>query len=317
MPSISAGILAFAASVLFCLFLRNHSHRFGLLDIPNHRSSHKKAIPRVGGIGMIVPALILSAPFGAPSVMLISILLLALLGATDDRLNLKGSQKLPVQLLIVFGALYASGLEIPFVALVLLAIWVAGSLNFYNFMDGIDGFAGAQALLVLGFLQWIFPAPYLIVFMGVIAGYLVWNRPKATLFMGDAGSLPLGFLIAAHGVASSSGSAGILSAVLFSLALNATFMFDAGVTLIRRLFDRKNIFDGHREHLYQQAFDAGVSPWIINAVNACATALAGLLAVQALAPLMSVIAFFGGSAVYLIGLKFAICLRKRQAYVLS
>ncbi|MGE0803584.1 MAG: glycosyltransferase family 4 protein [Lautropia sp.] len=138
-------------------------------------------------------------------------------------------------------------------ALVLAALWW---LNAYNFMDGIDGLAAAQALFMLGASlliedRWIAtPADRArLVLIAAVLGFLWWNRPPARLFMGDCGSLFLAFAVLAfggHGVTSGD------SGVWIWLILGGMFVCDASVTLLRRLLTGQNVLAAHRSHAYQR-----------------------------------------------------------------
>jgi len=271
-------------------------HHRVILDEPNERSSHAVAVPRGGGIGVmagLLPALAvlwISAGPGAWSTygVLAAALLLALISWRDDRHTLGAAPRLVAHV----AAAAVAALALPDGALVLqglLPLWadrlVAGLvlvyfLNIFNFMDGIDGITGVETLAIgLGaaLLAWlgttaVAPAEGLIL-AAVALAWLVWNWHPARLFLGDVGSVPLGFLIgwlllrlAADG------------AWIASLALPAYYLADATLTLARRTLRGDKPWEAHREHAYQRATQRGlghhrVSLWIA-ACNAGLIALA-------------------------------------------
>lgn len=291
-----AGLFAFLASASLCVLLRAMSHRIGLVDLPNHRSTHTSVTPRVGGLAIMITLVPLAIIMGTARPLVLAMSLLTFMGAVDDRLSLSAKWKLCGQLFIVFFALFLSVGYLSLTVIFLLTIGVTAALNFFNFMDGIDGLAGSQALLVTLFLYSISPAPYLLAFMGANAAFLIWNLPPASLFMGDAGSLAFGFLLSTHLVISMSDKPFL--AIVVSIGLNATFLADAGLTVCRRFYHRKNIFSAHREHLYQRAFDAGVPTWVILGINAVATSGAGFMLLRELSILSSLLSFFCAAGVY-------------------
>jgi len=147
--------------------------------------------------------------------------------------------------------------------------WVLGtlgivwSINLYNFMDGIDGIAASEAVVVCGagaLLASLTGATSVSMASALIAaaaaGFLVWNWPAAKIFMGDVGSGLLGFCIAVAAIASENSGG---PSLLVWLVLGAVFFFDATVTLVRRVLRREKWFEAHRRHAYQRAVQAGWS----------------------------------------------------------
>jgi UDP-N-acetylmuramyl pentapeptide phosphotransferase/UDP-N-acetylglucosamine-1-phosphate transferase len=142
--------------------------------------------------------------------------------------------------------------------LVLCLVWMA---NLYNFMDGMDGFAGGMTVIGHGFLsvlawqgghQLIFVLSLLVA--GAALGFLIWNFPPAKMFMGDAGSIPLGFLTGALALL---GVHDRLFDAWVPLLIFSPFVVDATVTLIRRLLNGEKVWKAHRSHHYQRLVLAG------------------------------------------------------------
>lgn len=239
------------------------------LDQPNERSLHVTPTPRTGGVGVMAGLLAggaLVALGGLGSVPLVAALAgaggLALVGLADDRFGLSARLRLLAQLPVAGAYLAllgpaAGGLE--WLALGLGLVWMG---NLYNFMDGSDGLAGGMALF--GFSAFAVAAAVAgqvglaLVCAGVAAaaaGFLVFNFHPARIFMGDAGSVPLGFLAGALGLAGREGGAWPL---WFPLLVFAPFILDATVTLLRRALRGERIWQAHRTHYYQRLVQMGL-----------------------------------------------------------
>lgn len=256
-PAAAAG--AFAA--MFCGLWWRGMRGF-LLDIPNERSLHARPTPTGGGVG-IVAALVLVALFATDTPLLalhllLPTLLLCLTGLVDDLRGLPVGTRLLVQTACAGWVMAVSaGAPHTLVTSLLATFCLVGFTNAFNFMDGIDGLAATQAAFVgLGgaaLLEQTGGPGHLVLLLAVAgasaAGFLVWNWPPARLFMGDAGSLPLGFLLGT--LALLSGNDGALPAWCWVI-LWAPFLCDTGITLVVRAAARKPLFRAHREHAYQR-----------------------------------------------------------------
>lgn len=250
------------------------------LDRPNERSSHTTPTPRGGGLAIALAASI-SALVGivaatghtsTPSWSRAGVLLAAAttasaMGALDDRYGLSARVRLMMQIAIAGGLAFAglrwSWLALPGVELalplplsILISIlWVVWGMNFFNFMDGINGIATAQALVTCAFYGWLSgaldPDVTLVALatFGAAAGFLPFNFPRARIFMGDSGSLFLGTIIASLPLAlhETTPSFTIWHAALATLP----FFADAAITLLRRIAGRENLAAAHRTHAYQ------------------------------------------------------------------
>lgn len=266
---ILAALVAAVATVPICRYAR----ALGLLDPPNERSSHRVITPRGGGLAIILAAVIslglLSglAPLSAAWSLLAAGSLVGLVGAVDDRRGVPAWLRLIFHLgaaVMVVRALGPVTLAVlPLVGSVSLTdplawtlsiLWLVAVTNFFNFMDGIDGLAGGQALatctgvIVAG---WAADASALATIVaGACAGFLLHNWPPARIFMGDSGSGFLGLLLAGLPMlAPVERRPEAILAVAIGMTL---FLLDPILTLIRRALARKNILQAHRQHLYQQ-----------------------------------------------------------------
>ena len=256
--------------------IRRCAHALGLIDWPSERSSHRVATPRAGGIAIMLGTAaalavlpLLSSGDRSVAWTLFAIAALSgVAGLADDRLGLTALPKFVAQivvglaLVIVFGPVVEVPLPAPFNAAVLQSVaawslsilWLTTVVNFFNFMDGIDGIAAGQAVsscIGIAVAAWSEDATVLaLIVAGAFTGFLFHNAPRARIFMGDSGSGFLGFILAAAPFAAPPSRRGeALLAVTIGLTL---FLLDPVRTLIKRAFQRKNIFRAHREHLYQQ-----------------------------------------------------------------
>jgi len=254
---------------------------FGLLDKANHRSSHKGVVPKGGGIGILAAFLLASWVLGLPVLFWVCAGLISLLSLYGDRREIPPKVRLGIQILgsigLLFGLFYWEGrgwsvyLLIPF-----YAVFIAGTANYYNFMDGINAIAGVTGVVAFGLIA-LFAGlsggsdPFIIlaVCMGLACmGFLPFNMPKARVFMGDVGSVMLGFVYAGLmvGLSYSLNDFMVLCAFLFP------FYADELTTLyvrIREDGERKKIADmlmkPHRRHLYQLlANEMGVAHWKVS-----------------------------------------------------
>lgn len=267
-------IVALAASAATALIRRN-AHRLGVVQSPNARSSHTIPTPSGGGVGIVLGGSIATAAAALTQpwpnlLLLVTALLVAAVGFYDDRRPLPARIQLAAQVVLVGVAigfavpldalrqqvgLPLPGLAIAALTLIAIVYWV----NLFNFMDGIDGIAGGQAIFMCGaaaVLGALHAPDFTIetsfwVLLGVAAataGFLVQNWPPARIFMGDAGSTYLGFVIAI--LAHTTISAGWLTLPQWVI-LAAAFVSDATVTLARRLLLGEKLFEAHRRHAYQ------------------------------------------------------------------
>ena len=248
-----------------------------IVDIPNERSAHTLPIPRAGGLAfasifftaMMMRSWICRTSLSFSEILLCTIAVgFTVLGAVDDVYTLTPRFRLAIQgvlslLFIVFLPDITAGVHaiIPYgptwlysLFSVLFLMWM---VNLYNFMDGINGIASIEAVTVLlGFtlicLLTKNTGHLFIYFLLAIVclGFLLWNFPRASIFMGDAGSNFLGFLLG--GIALLSGT---LNPLLFSccLILLGVFITDATLTLCHRLLKKDNLFQAHATHAYQCA----------------------------------------------------------------
>lgn len=258
-------IIAFLVTVSLTAAILQSKFGSKIQDIPNERSLHAKPTPRIGGVGLMAGVLCGWAWMFSSQVwwLLLPLIGLFVVSLLDDVHNLPVKQRLLVHLLAAAILVAGSGLLTQegavVAALVLLfTVWMT---NLYNFMDGSDGLAGGMALF--GFGVYGIAAllgdndTFAMLNFSVAAaalGFLYYNFPPAKVFMGDAGSIPLGFLVASMGLWG--WQLGCWSA-WFPLLAFSPFIVDASVTLVKRTLRGVKITEAHREHYYQRAIQMG------------------------------------------------------------
>lgn len=297
---VSACALAWALTGL----MRRYALSTRLLDVPNERSSHRVATPRGGGVAIVVTTLaavgLLFAHDLVPRPLALALLgsgaLVAIVGAADDRWQLPAGWRFLGHLVAAAWVLMQLGplppvpafgveWELGWLGLALAGGYVAWSINFFNFMDGIDGIASVEAITVAlggalaGWLAWP-DSPWLVptLFAAAVFGFLVWNRPPARIFMGDAGSGFLGVVVAVMSI-----WYGYQQPQLFWswFVLQGCFMVDASTTLVRRVYRGERATQAHRTHAYQYAARRHGSHGIVTAAVGAIT-VAWLLPIAAL-----------------------------------
>lgn len=282
MSGLVACAAAIATTVLALYWLIRLAPRLGFVDHPNSRSMHIKATPRCGGLA-IVSGVVAGALIWGPAGMLADPMTIAgglslvLISAWDDRGHVSPMLRLAVQIGAVAPLLVAHygsvlyvlpGTALVFAGPVLLfvAVWsMVWLINLYNFMDGLDGFAGGMAVVgfsALAIIGWDIPgfgATGTLIAVSA-AVFLVFNFPPAKVFLGDAGSASLGWAVAAMGIW---GAAAGAVPIWASILVFSPFIMDASVTLARRMLHGCRPWQAHRDHLYQRLVRSGISRVVV------------------------------------------------------
>ena len=307
--------------------IRRLAIRRRILDYPNERSSHSVPTPRGGGLAIVVLVIGTALVFGLVNgfdrqglVYIAAGIMLAWLGWRDDVRSLPPRVRFSVQGLAVILAMLGMGyfksvtiplfgeLQLGWVGIPVTFLWILGLINAYNFMDGIDGLAGGVAMAAG--LGWMFisvtggmenPLAFWVALAIAASSLGFWghNWPPARIFMGDVASTFLGFSFAVLPLISAKQGGDPL---MFGTAILWAFIMDAGLTFLRRLAKRENVFAAHRSHLYQRLVSSGVRPTIVSALFILLTLLgAGLsiawaLGFHSVAPLI----IFGLPAIWVL-----------------
>jgi UDP-N-acetylmuramyl pentapeptide phosphotransferase/UDP-N-acetylglucosamine-1-phosphate transferase len=255
-----------------------HLGPWGFIDTPNARSSHRQPTPRAGGIapvGVLLFLLAAAAVLRSDPVLAalaLAATALAISGLIDDRGGLGAWTRLAVQLMAVLPALglVLAGwprwwptwlpLAVVFAGLALIWVWF---VNLYNFMDGIDGITGVETVSIglgaalvaaLAIAPGDLPlAPAGLALAGAGLGFLALNWSPARVFLGDVGSVPLGFLAGALLLALAASGQPAAAAIL-----PAYHLTDATLTLLRRALAGEAVMQAHRSHAYQRALQRGL-----------------------------------------------------------
>lgn len=257
-----AVFIAFAASWSALAWLLRRRHVLPM-DHPNARSLHATPTPRIGGLGIMAGVAVASLWLNDISVLPITLgaMVLAIVSLVDDARGLSVRLRFLAHFIAAVGCLLAMG--VTGWGLLAGTLWMVWMTNLYNFMDGSDGLAGGMAAIGFGALAlaaWLGGAPELAALCAAIAAaalaFLRFNFPPARLFMGDAGSIPLGFMAAALGIYGALQNAW---SWLLPLLVFSPFIIDASVTLIRRALRGEKVWQAHRSHYYQRVVLLGAT----------------------------------------------------------
>jgi len=261
-----------------------------LLDIPNERSSHIQPTPRGGGLGFIIAfaltsvlAAFLNTPLTLHLNWWLMLIPLTIIGIIDDRQGVPALVRYCVQLSVgIIAVFYYAPFPFPgvnnfgtpgqIIGIILTVLGITALINFYNFMDGLDGLAAGCSLIQLSFFAIFFQEPLLLFLVAALGGFLYWNWSPAKIFMGDAGSTFLGAIVGITLLSHGNNSTQAWLAVPIILP----FVGDAIYTILCRVRDRENIFEAHRRHLYQRLQKSGWSHPRVSGTYMSVTLLVGM-----------------------------------------
>lgn len=281
---------AAAVSLLLTPLCRAASHACGLLDKPDFtRKVHSIPTPRIGGFPIVVAYLAAYAVLGFSHLRGVAVLhenivlaravlpaaaLIFLVGLIDDIFTLRPWQKFAGQILAALLAFH-SGVQFTTLAghafpvwldLPITVIWLVGCCNAFNLIDGVDGLAAGVGLfatitmLIAALLQHnmglaLATAPL----AAALLGFLPYNFNPASIFLGDCGSLVIGFLLGSYGILWSHKSTTILGLTAPLMALSIPLL-ETGLSILRRALARKPIFGADRGHIHHRLLDRGFTP---------------------------------------------------------
>jgi Fuc2NAc and GlcNAc transferase len=273
--------LSFLLTVVFTAYYRKLAVRWKILDIPNDRSSHTQPIPRGAGItfflsfnivlGLLMWQQQLAMYYVYP--VLLGGPVILILGYWDDLHSLSAVLRLTFHFLaalFIFGLISAGFSKAvvisflpnwPWLSAIFCILFIAWFINLYNFMDGCDGLAtsigmvGSGLIAILSYMAGNNDLAIIYVVLAyALAGFLIFNWHPAKVFMGDAGAYYLGYIFGSLALVSKMyyDSSLYLHLIIFGL-----FIVDATWTLLRRLFRRERVFQGHHMHAFQKLIDRG------------------------------------------------------------
>lgn len=303
----SSFLLAFVLTPL----CRNLFRRWGWLDHPDkYRKLHSHPIPRVGGLPLLAAyagafAVLLASHLTAArlakaalplvSKMLPAATLVFAAGLLDDLRGLKPSHKLALQVIASYVA-FKAGIGItglgkfvapPWLSLTLTVLWLVGCCNAFNLIDGVDGLAAGAGLfasvtMLLGALlnNDIRLLMAIVPLAGALLGFLRYNFNPASIFLGDSGSLTLGFLLGCYGIVWNQKSTTVLgiTAPLMALALP---LLDTGISIARRFLRQQPIFIADAGHIHHRLLARGLTPRRVVLLLYCASGLAAVMSLLA------------------------------------
>jgi len=263
MKTLALAIVCFGlVAGLLKLMLASGAAQRIALDLPNDRSLHAAPVPRVGGLVLVVVAAAVLW-FAAPTLraMVSAGAVVMLVSAWDDRRGLPVVVRLGAHLAVALFITYSLLSAPPVWLFVVAALALTWGMNLYNFMDGSDGLAGGMAVIGFGAMGAAAAKASTDLAMGsfciaaAAAGFLVHNLHPARVFMGDAGSVPLGFLAGALGLA---GWTQGIWPPWFPVLVFSPFIVDSSVTLASRIVRGEKPWQAHREHAYQRMVAGGL-----------------------------------------------------------
>jgi len=328
----AAALAVFVATAVLVDLMVILAARWRLVDLPNRRSAHALPTARGGGVAIVVTTALASllvavrwppAAFSILVGVMLPCLVIAVVGIIDDMQPLRASLRLFIQIGVAAAITAALGplstIEIPglptlqlgWVGWPLTVFWIVGMTNAFNFMDGSDGMAALGAVVagaVMAAIGWQLKIhlPLLLAAFAAAAaaGFLVFNWQPARVFMGDVGSAFLGTYLAAVPLAFPEPQRSLVF-IPMVLAL-WPYIFDPFVSVLRRVYHRKNPFEPHREFLFHRLIRSGIPHGraaILYALLAVTGGLVGMLMVAQLLPASAracgplvVIAMAGGLA---------------------
>ena len=273
-PVLILSLIIFISSYALTWILKLIYHKTSVLDIPNERSSHSVPTPRGGGLAIVVtwyagitflflfhrldPKLYYALLSGA---------LLAVISLVDDFVDLNPSIRFITQFVTsIIAFLILGGFEpinigafvfdYKIILYPLVIVGMVWFINLYNFLDGIDGYASVEAISISLIFLFLTGSPVLPVLIACTLGFLIWNWPKAKIFMGDVGSTQLGFIIIVMGIYFHNRN--VISFIEWIILLSP-YWFDATLTLFLRWRNKEKLSKAHCKHIYQRLVQSGFS----------------------------------------------------------
>ncbi|GAF15123.1 undecaprenyl-phosphate N-acetylglucosaminyl 1-phosphate transferase [Bacillus sp. JCM 19045] len=273
-----AFLASFIVTLLVTPFVIKLALRYGFVDTPNERKVHNKAMPRIGGLAFIIGTSVglffvkdlLEIDYRTTMFMMAGAIPLIFIGLLDDRFTLKARHKLIAQF-VSASIIVSSGISIEFIAIpfgerldlgllssIMTFIWLIAIMNAINLIDGLDGLAAGVSIIALGTMLVLAtgnPAAYALVFafaiplIGSLSGFLLFNFHPAKIFMGDTGSLFLGYMIAVLSTMGFFKSVTIVSLIVPLLILGVPIV-DTLFAIVRRKLNRQGIGEADKGHLH-------------------------------------------------------------------
>ena len=271
--SISFILIFFILAFGFTYFMRAYALKKNIIDNPNERSSHSVPTPRGGGIAVVCSYLLALAvlmysqklELQTGFTLMAAGFVIALLGFLDDHGHINSMLRLAIHFLVAIGVVLSlggfsevtafNGVQLGFIANIIAVLFLVWLLNLYNFMDGINGIASVETITTTASMAILYfilntslNSDILWLLAACVFGFLLWNFPKAKIFMGDACSGFLGLTLGILALIALKENLALFCAWIICLGV---FVVDATYTLIKRVINDHKMYDAHRSHSYQ------------------------------------------------------------------
>jgi UDP-GlcNAc:undecaprenyl-phosphate GlcNAc-1-phosphate transferase len=282
---------AFAGSLILTPIVRAIARRWGALDRPDgERKLHRRIVPLWGGVAVYlatVLGLLIAhcGAFGAGDALThLSLLVVAVgglicaVGAIDDRYHLRARVKLVLQIAAVLPVVllgysidrivtFGYPIDLGWLGAPLTVLWLVGCINALNLLDGMDGLAttvGLSTAAMLGIIATsmgnLHVAAIAAVLAGALAGFLPYNLPQASIFLGDSGSMIIGFMVGILGFQGALKTSATLSIAAPAVVM-ALPLFDTVLAVFRRKLTGRRFDSPDRQHIHHRLLDRGLTPW--------------------------------------------------------
>ena len=273
MSIFALSIVFFILTLLFTGYMRHYALKKNIIDNPNERSSHSVPTPRGGGVAVVCSYLLALAVLIYSQQLTVHIgltligagFVIALIGFLDDHGHINSMLRLAIHFLVAIGAVISlggfaevtifNGVQLGFIANIVAVLFLVWLLNLYNFMDGINGIASVEAITTTASMAMLYyllntslNSDLLWLLAACVFGFLLWNFPKAKIFMGDACSGFLGLTLGILALIALKENLALFCAWIICLGV---FVVDATYTLIKRVLNGHKMYDAHRSHSYQ------------------------------------------------------------------
>lgn len=302
----SAAAFALALVIAFGTtpIVKSFAYKIGAIDVPkDNRRMHKKPIPRVGGLaiflGFIVSTLVFGRLDGEMKSILLGAVIIVLLGIVDDVMALKPGTKFIGQIVAAVIPIMAnvrislltnpfdsdSYIRLGWFSIPITVIWIVGMTNAVNFIDGLDGLAcgvSSIASLTVFTIALLVTEPHIAIVMAALAGacfgFLPYNLNPAQIFMGDTGSMFLGYILATISITGLFKLCAAISFIVPFIILGLP-IFDTGFAIVRRLLKGQSPLQADRGHIHHRLVDMGFDQKQSVAILYAVSVVLGLAAV--------------------------------------
>ncbi len=275
-------LISYIAGLFFCYFANKAGRFLGIVDFPDDIKIHKTPVTRWGGLGIFLTISLLILIFVELKIEIVGFLLGSLVifagGSVDDKRGMSAAPKFTIQIIASLVFILIAKASMPSIdfpifgqqefsettGIILAVIWMITLINAFNFIDGLDGLAGGLGVIaLLGILatrgvDYYTISIIAIISIGAICSFLFYNLPNARQFMGDSGSMLIGYIVGALSLITFSKMSSFMIVVI-PIGLAGIPVIDLTYAVNRRLFKKQNPFKGDRKHLHHRLLEGGLS----------------------------------------------------------